>query len=198
MNKTTIANTSFCYWSDEDECYVVESPLFETIAGVGMTQKQAYRVFRDLLDDAYEAYLEGRVGGYSAPGRPAKGGMPLNIDVKPETREYIRELAGNCACSQGEAIDLLALYHEKKELHDKSLGEPTPQAAFKMQCLEIQKVLEACQEWMGSLQNQLNKNPIKRAKAKESTKAPWKSKKHSTQKRQVQNKNRSQTKRRAS
>jgi hypothetical protein len=61
MNKEAIRKTAICYWSNEDKAYVVESTLFETIAGIGKTEKESKRVFDNLLDDAYQAYLEGRV-----------------------------------------------------------------------------------------------------------------------------------------
>src|SRR6516164_2602533 len=107
MNKRAIRNTSVCYWSGEDEAFVVESPLFETIAGVGGTEEDSWKVFDNLLDDAYEAYLEGRVPGYERAGRPAKGGVALNVDVKSETKELIKRLAADFHCSQGEIIDFL-------------------------------------------------------------------------------------------
>ena len=115
MNKEAIRKTAICYWSDEDDSYVVESPLFETIAGVGKTEKASRKIFEHLLDDAYEAYLEGRVAGYEKPGRPAKGRLSLNIDVKPNTKEFIKKLADNIQCSQGEIIDFLAWTYQKQQ-----------------------------------------------------------------------------------
>jgi len=114
MNKGTIRKTAICYWSKEDKAYVVESPLFETIAGVGKTEKESRKVFDNLLDDAYEAYLEGRVPSYEKAGRPAKGYTPLNIDVKPITKQFIKHLTDNFKCSQGEIIDFLVWAYQKQ------------------------------------------------------------------------------------
>lgn len=83
MNKKAIKKTAVLYWCDDDQCYLKESPLFDSVLGVGDTPEEAERPFSDLLDDAYDAYLEGRVPGYTKPGRPAKGGVALNSDVRP-------------------------------------------------------------------------------------------------------------------
>lgn len=107
MNRKAIKNTAVLYWCDEDECYLKESPLFDSVLGVGETPEEAERTFSDLLDDAYEAYLEGRVPGYTKPGRPAKGGVSLNSDVRPETKERVKEIAKQFDCSTGEVVDYL-------------------------------------------------------------------------------------------
>lgn len=113
MNKEAIRKTAVCYWSDEDDCYVIESPLFSSIAGAGETTAEAFQTFENLLSDAYEAYLEGRVP-QERRGRPSKSGLALNTDVKPETKDVIVRLAKEFGCSQGEVIDYLALYYDKK------------------------------------------------------------------------------------
>ena len=128
MNKKAIRNTAICYWSEEDETFVVESPLFETIAGIGVTEEDSWKVFDNLLDDAYEAYLEGRVPGYERPGRPAKGGVALNIDVKSETKELIKNLANDFQCSQGEIIDFLTFAYRKRNEHSDPYVQKKKQA----------------------------------------------------------------------
>ena len=86
----------------------------KVIAGVGTTEKQSRIIFDRLLDDAYEAYLEGRVPGYEKPGRPSKGSIALNVDVKPETKQLIKTLTDNFQCSQGEIIDFLVWSYQKQ------------------------------------------------------------------------------------
>ncbi len=61
MHKQAIMNTAVCYWSEEDDCFVVESPLLEIIAGVGETREGALCNFERHIDTAYESYLEGRM-----------------------------------------------------------------------------------------------------------------------------------------
>ncbi len=115
MNKKAIKNTAVLYWCDEDECYLKESPLFDSVLGVGDTPEEAARTFSDLLDDAYEAYLEGRVPGYTKPGRPAKGGVALNSDVRPETKDRLKQLAKQLDCSTGEVVDYLLFSKEHSD-----------------------------------------------------------------------------------
>ncbi len=119
MNKIGILNTRICYWSDDNDCYVVESPLFDRIAGVGDTPEQAQNVFERLLDDGYLAYLEGRVPGYDKPGRPSKGAISVSFRLQPDTKESLGQLAKALECSQGEAIDYLVYRHKIEQLEQR-------------------------------------------------------------------------------
>lgn len=112
MNKQAIQSTAISYWCDEDQCFIVQSPLMESIIGAGDSIEEAARGFNDILSDAYQAYLEGRLSS-EKPGRPAKNRIALNIDVKPETRQSVKELAIKYACSQGEVIDYLLAFHQR-------------------------------------------------------------------------------------
>lgn len=115
MNKKAIKKTAVLYWCEDDQCFLKESPLFDSVLGVGDTPEEAEKTFSDLLDDAYDAYLEGRVPGYTKPGRPAKGGVALNSDVRPETKVRIKELAQQFDCSAGEVVDYLLFCSENSE-----------------------------------------------------------------------------------
>lgn len=119
MNKVAISKTRICYWSDDHDCYIVESPLFDRIAGVGDTPEQAQDVFERLLDDGYLAYLEGRVPGYDKPGRPSKGAISVSFRLQPDTKESLAQLAKTLECSQGEAIDYLVYCHKIEQLEQK-------------------------------------------------------------------------------
>jgi hypothetical protein len=132
MNKQAIADTAVCRWNQEDDCYIVWSPLFEHLIGVGDDQEEAWEVFRDLLDDAYAAYLEGKVAGYDKVGRPSKGGTPLNVDVKPHTKEYIGELSQLMNISRGESIDYLVAYFQAGKSMEDLVCQPTVEPVLKM------------------------------------------------------------------
>jgi predicted RNase H-like HicB family nuclease len=112
MNRKAIMATAVCYWSEENDGYVVISPLFESIAGTGDTKPEAMEVFENQLQDAYEAYLEGRVPK-DRRGRPSKNQVALNVDVNPDTKEMIKELAARIDCSQGEVVDFLTMLYDK-------------------------------------------------------------------------------------
>ncbi len=112
MNKQAIAKTAVCYWSQEDACYLMQSPLFDTVLGVGDTVQEAQKTFQDLLDDAYEAYLEGRVPGYGKPGRPAKGGVSFDTNIQSYTKQHLKEIADEIGCSMGEVVDYLVFQYD--------------------------------------------------------------------------------------
>jgi predicted RNase H-like HicB family nuclease len=112
MNKVTIAKSAVSYWDENYQQYIVESPLFAGCTGVGDTEEEARQIFDDLLSDAYQAYLEGRVPGYARPGRPAKGAVPFNSNIKPESKELIQRLADEIGCSLGEAVDYLSFHYK--------------------------------------------------------------------------------------
>lgn len=123
MNKQAIQKTLVNYWNEEDECFVVLSPLMDSIIGVGDTVEEAEKEFSRILSDAYEAYLEGRMGSSDQAGRPTKNRVSLNCDVKPKTREHIKKMASEIGSSQGEVIDYLLgsyLYSKLAGVNSKS------------------------------------------------------------------------------
>ncbi len=167
MNKEAIRKTAICYWSKENETYVVESPLFETIAGVGRTEKASRKIFDNLLDDAYEAYLEGRVPGYEKAGRPTKGCIALNADVKPETKEFIKDLASNFKCSQGEIVDFLSLtYQKQKENQSFSYTNISSKSNSKEQWLSVCEKMDDLRNSLYQLETEL---PVELAHQPKST-----------------------------
>ncbi len=114
IRKEAIRKTAVTYWSKDDDCFVVESPLFDRVAGVGDTKDEAFKVFVELLDDAYEELEKDNVLGYKR-GRPAKGGVNLHCQVRPSTKDTITELAAKFDdISQGEMIDFLLFYFQRK------------------------------------------------------------------------------------
>jgi predicted RNase H-like HicB family nuclease len=112
MNLKAIKRTAVCAWSECDQCYVVESPLFDRCIGVGDTEAEADRIFAELLQDCYVMYLEDRLAGYKRPtgrsrGRPKKNGVAIHVSVQPETKNELASLATQLGCSTGETVDYL-------------------------------------------------------------------------------------------
>ncbi len=127
MNKQAITKTAVCYWSADDDCYVVKSPLTDRVVGIGNTQGQAWELFIRHLDSVYTAYLEGRLSGYEKRGRPRKGLVAFNVSVQPITKERIVQLALDFCSSQGDVVDFLTFFHDimkTQELVQKSPVEP--------------------------------------------------------------------------
>lgn len=112
MNREAIKKTAVCRFDSEEKILVVESPLLDIVTGASHNEDEAWEIFYDLLDACYIEYLEGkRVGQYQNRGRPAKGGISFNAQVKPSTKQEIATLAKNLGCSQGEAVDYLLASH---------------------------------------------------------------------------------------
>jgi len=111
MKIDAIRNTAVCRFDKEEKVYIVESPLLDIIAGVAETKDKAWEIFIDLMQAAYIEYLEGRLVGSYKRGRPAKGGLHLHVQVKPETRELLASVAKKFGISQGEAIDFLSFIY---------------------------------------------------------------------------------------
>ncbi len=84
----------------------MKSNKLDSVIGAGDSEIEAFKEFEDILSDAYDAYCQGRLK-YEKPGRPTKNTTSLNVDVRPETKDQIKELATTIGCSQGEAVDFL-------------------------------------------------------------------------------------------
>ncbi len=99
--------TATCHYEKKDGCFIVQSPLFERCMGVAKTEKEARKIFNELLTDYYVAYLEGNLVSYEKPGRPAKGYVELHVQVKPTIKKQIATKAKELGISQGEVIEYL-------------------------------------------------------------------------------------------
>jgi hypothetical protein len=107
MNKKGITKTAICRFDPKERCYIVQSPLFDRCIGAAKTEKQAWQIFYELLDEFYIAYLEGNLFGYEKAGRPRKGNVELHALVKPEIKKEITARAKDFGISQGEVIEYL-------------------------------------------------------------------------------------------
>jgi len=112
MKKETIEKTAVCYWSKQDDSFVVCSPLFDNIAGTGETAQEAMEMFQDMLDDWYPSIAEGKVTGYDKAGRPMKGGIALNCLVRPENKKELGRLAKRLGISHGAVVDYLLFFYQ--------------------------------------------------------------------------------------
>lgn len=104
MNKNKIRATAFTYWSDDNGCFVTESPLFDRIAGIGETSEESLQMFVDMLDDTYNDVVNGRMRGVTKRGRPMKEGVRLNASIRPSVKESLEEVSKEFDISLGDAI----------------------------------------------------------------------------------------------
>lgn len=120
MNKSAIAKTALCRYKDDEGVFVVQSPIFDRVIGVGTTEIEAWQVFGEVLNETYVAYLEGSLVGYEKRGRPAKHNVEFHAQVKPEVKALINEKAKALGISQGEVIAYLAAVEQvKSELEQR-------------------------------------------------------------------------------
>ncbi len=136
MNKKAIADTALCRYDETEQCYIVESPLFDRVIGVGETESEAKQIFDELLDETYVAYLEGKLVGYDKRGRPSKGNVEFHALVKPEVKAQISQRAKALGVSQGDVIAYLAAVADLK-------------VDFERQILELKKQIQDQDDHVG-------------------------------------------------
>ncbi|MBP9811140.1 hypothetical protein KBF38_22740 [bacterium] len=136
MNKKAIADTALCRYDETEQCYIVESPLFDRVIGVGETESEAKQIFDELLDETYVAYLEGKLVGYDKRGRPSKGNVEFHAQVKPEVKAQISQRAKALGVSQGDVIAYLAAVADLK-------------VDFERQILELKKQIQDQDDHVG-------------------------------------------------
>jgi predicted RNase H-like HicB family nuclease len=123
MNRSAIAKTALCRYKRDENAFVVSSPLFDRVVGVGETKDEAWEVFTKMLDETYVAYLEGRLVGYEKRGRPAKHNVQFHAQIKPEVKNLINEKAKVFGVSQGEVIAYFAALEEVNIELEQRLAE---------------------------------------------------------------------------
>jgi hypothetical protein len=124
MNRDAALKSAVCFWSQEDDCYLVDSLTFSCPAH-GDTPEEAWDRFNRFLNETYIDYKEGKLRGYTKAGRPSKGGLSMHVRVRPSTKDEIDKIAKKFGVSQGEAIDYLVNFHEIAVLPHKPGDKPT-------------------------------------------------------------------------
>ncbi len=114
ISKEKIKKNAICYWSAENESFVAESALIPNIViGIGDTTDEAFSTFYQALDDMFDEVVADNVAGYSK-GRPSKGYVPFNANVRPTSKAKLSELSEQLDVSQGETVDFLVFFHDRK------------------------------------------------------------------------------------
>lgn len=120
----SIRKTAVSYWSEEDNAFVVESSLFDSILGVGETRVEAFKVFEEMLDETYGELQNDNAVGYKR-GRPSKGRLDLHCQVQESARDEITKLAKKLGgISQGETVEFLLHYYQCKSKENYSNQSP--------------------------------------------------------------------------
>ncbi len=115
----TIQRTAILDWSDEDECFTMESPLAPRIVGTGYTQEEARAAFEEILSGTYSQLKSQGVSEQSKSGRPIKNGVNIHAQVKQQTKNLMADMAEKLGLSQGEVLDC-AVFALNKQVSKKS------------------------------------------------------------------------------
>lgn len=123
MDITTIEKTAICYWSQDDDCYLVSSTVFIPITAEGETQEEAWENFRYYVEDTLNSYINGNhILSPETPetiiGESLK--TMLEADIGLPTKDKLNELAAHFSCSVGDIIDYLVGYHQVAIVPDKN------------------------------------------------------------------------------
>jgi anti-anti-sigma regulatory factor len=115
-----VMKMALCYWSDGDERYQVHSPLLELAVGEGDTPEEAWREFRQMVE---EARREAEAPKKEEGPEYCVGEVPLRERVKPSTWNRLEELRRRFGCSRADVLAYLLDFHEVGCLPDKP-GRP--------------------------------------------------------------------------
>lgn len=111
MNLDAIRKTAILQWSDEDEGYVIRSPLCRGVVACGDTKEEAQELFEDMLTEYYEDYKAGRLSPLIV-GRPPKNKESFNTRLDPEIKAALSSAAKGMGISSGELIEYLFLKNQ--------------------------------------------------------------------------------------
>ena len=94
MDIRAIKAATTCHWSDEDQSFVVTSPLCTNVAGVEETKEEAFAMFYSMLEDAYEPHLQGRFTPTKKRGRKVgNSGKVVSIRLNEQVIEFLHKEA---------------------------------------------------------------------------------------------------------
>jgi hypothetical protein len=108
MNKDIIRNTAIQTW-DEENGYIVESPLCPDVTGIDDDKEVAWQIFYEILDEYWVDYLAGRLAN-PVMGRPSTGKERLGLYIAPDIKQSLGKLSEDKGISYGEAVEFLLGY----------------------------------------------------------------------------------------
>ncbi len=114
MNKKAIERTALCRYDETDKIFIVRSPLSDLVLGAAKLEVDAWRLFNELLQETYVAYLEGTLVEYQKPGRPPKGNVQIHAEIRPEVKLKIETKAKELGISQGDVIGYFSAVEDAK------------------------------------------------------------------------------------
>ncbi|MFN7311314.1 MAG: hypothetical protein ACK5T0_08105 [Vampirovibrionales bacterium] len=117
MDLDAIKNSVTCKWSEEDEAFIVTSPLCINIAGVEEKREDAYSMFYEMLESSYEAFLQGKFKPMKKAGRkPKTGAKILTLRVDEEVVNFIKAESSRLQVTQGQVVSQVFKLYRLKEI----------------------------------------------------------------------------------
>lgn len=117
MDLEAIKNTITCKWSEEDEAFIVSSPLCINIAGVEENKEDAYAMFYEMLASSYDAFLQGKFKPMKKAGRkPKTGAKILTLRVDAEVVDFIKAESARLQVTQGQVVSEAFKHYRLKEM----------------------------------------------------------------------------------
>ncbi|MEB3286617.1 MAG: hypothetical protein VKJ04_03850 [Vampirovibrionales bacterium] len=115
MKKEALLLTAITWFDKHDQCWITQSPLDETIIGAGDSETESIDLFYEAVDIHYNHYQAGK-HALKKPGRPAKDGENVHMQIKAETRQKLNDIkAEKHFSSQGEVVDFLYKFYELQQ-----------------------------------------------------------------------------------
>lgn len=115
LTKDEIIKSLVIEFSEEDECYVAESPIWTGNIGCGDTPDEAKSEFAALLDTGWPDYEAGNHAmNLRKVGRPATGKVSVNTRLEPTLRDELDEIANLLKVTRGEVIEALVKKYGRK------------------------------------------------------------------------------------
>jgi predicted RNase H-like HicB family nuclease len=105
MKAETIRKTALIQWSEEDEAFLIQSPLCPDVVAIEETEEQAWELFDDMLAVYLQAEQEGRLA--KGPGRPRKNKIRFDAEIDPDIKVALADEAKGLGISLGEMVEVL-------------------------------------------------------------------------------------------
>lgn len=117
MDLDAIKNSVTCKWSEEDQAFIVTSPLCINIAGVEEKREDAYEMFYEMLESSHEAFLQGKFKPMKKVGRkPKTGAKILTLRVDEEVVNFIKAESSRLQVTQGQVVSQVFKRYRLKEI----------------------------------------------------------------------------------
>lgn len=104
--KEAILDSAFCFWSQEDEGFVVRSVLAPKVIGTGDSETEAFQVFQEILEDYLSDLDQGKVDEPKRRGRPKSNKQEVHLTISENGKNVLAHLTTKHGLTAGEVTEL--------------------------------------------------------------------------------------------